>query len=150
MSLACVGVLTVFGPHWVCPTGSVHAFPAYTAQPPGCSGGNCLKWTLGRMHFPGLSHSGSGSQVLRKGADAAGPAFCALPRSEHAGDQVLGQHTPPGGRFILAPSLVPAAQVPGCAGGAVSGKPRVSSGELISGCDPPGGCQPSRIPGRLG
>ena len=23
-------------------------------------------------------------------------------------------------------------------------------GELISGCDPPGGCQPSRIPGRLG
>ena len=28
--------------------------------------------------------------------------------------------------------------------------PCVSSGELISGCNPPGGCHPSRIPGRLG
>ena len=30
-----------------------------------------------------------------------------------------------------------------------SGAPCVSSGELISGCDPPGGCQPSRISGSL-
>ena len=28
--------------------------------------------------------------------------------------------------------------------------PCVSSGDLISGCDPPGGCQPSRIPRSLG
>ena len=28
----------------------------------------------------------------------------------------------------------------------VSGVPCVSSGELISGCDPPGRCQPSKIP----
>ena len=32
---------------------------------------------------------------------------------------------------------------------AVSGVPCVSSGELISSCNPPGRCQPSRIPGRL-
>ena len=32
---------------------------------------------------------------------------------------------------------------------AVSGVLYVSSGELISGCDPSGRCQPSRIPGRL-
>ena len=30
-------------------------------------------------------------------------------------------------------------------GSTISGVPCVSSGELISGCDPPGGCQPSRI-----
>ena len=44
--------------------------------------GNCLKRALGCMHFPGLSRSGSGTQVLHKGADSVGPAFCALPRSK--------------------------------------------------------------------
>ena len=44
--------------------------------------GNCLKPALGCMHVPGLSCSGSGSQVLDKGTDSVGPAFCALPRSE--------------------------------------------------------------------
>ena len=44
--------------------------------------GNCLKWALGCMHVPGLSHSGSGSWVLHKVTDLVGPAFCALPRSE--------------------------------------------------------------------
>ena len=43
---------------------------------------NCLKWALGCVYFPGLSHSGSGSRVLHKGTDSVGPAFCALPRSE--------------------------------------------------------------------
>ena len=28
---------------------------------------NCLQWALGCMHFPDLSHLGSGSQVLHKG-----------------------------------------------------------------------------------
>ena len=45
--------------------------------------GNYLKQALGCVHFPGLSCSGSGSWVLHKGADSVGPAFCALPRSEH-------------------------------------------------------------------
>ena len=44
--------------------------------------GNCLKRTLGCVHFPGLSHSGLGSQVVHKGTDSVGLVFCALPRSE--------------------------------------------------------------------
>ena len=44
--------------------------------------GNCLKQALGSVYFPGLSHSGSGSQVLHKGTDSVGHASCALPRSE--------------------------------------------------------------------
>jgi len=44
--------------------------------------GNCLKWALGCVHFPGLSHSDSGSWVLHKGTDSVGPAFCALLRSQ--------------------------------------------------------------------
>ena len=43
---------------------------------------NCLRWALGYVFFPGLSHSGSGSWVLHKGTDSVGPAFGALPRSE--------------------------------------------------------------------
>ena len=64
------------------PTHGVFAFPAYTAQALGCSAGNCLRPSLGCMHFPGLSCSGSGTRVLHKGTDLVGPVFCALPRSE--------------------------------------------------------------------
>ena len=36
-----------------------------------------------RLHAPpGLSRSDSGTQVVLRGADLVGPAFCALPRSE--------------------------------------------------------------------
>ena len=48
---------------------------------------NYLKWALGCMHFPSLSHSGSGSRVLHKGAYLVGPVFCALPRSEQLRQQ---------------------------------------------------------------
>ena len=76
------GVLAVSWPHWVCPCSRRVCFPGLN-----CSGSrllcwNCLKWALGCMHFPGLSHSGSGSQVLHKGTNLVGPVFCALPRSE--------------------------------------------------------------------
>ena len=55
---------------------------AHTAQALGCSSGNRLRPALGCMHLPGLSRSGSGTQVVLRGADSAGPAFCALPRSK--------------------------------------------------------------------
>ena len=110
----------------------------------------CLKRALGCMHFPGLSHSGSGSCVLHKGTDSAGPAFYALPRSEQlrrpgacrACSQVDGAsfHLPGPTRLV---SWVRS-------GSAMSCVWCVSSVGLISGCDPPGGCQPSRIPERLG
>ena len=86
--------------------------------------GNCLKWVLGCVHFPGLSHSGG--QVLGE---------CTLPRWASE-----SYHLPRPSRLV---SWV-------CSGNAVSGVLCVSSGELISGCDPPGGCQPSKIPGSLG
>ena len=48
----------------------------------GCSPGNHPRLALGCMHLPGLSHSGSGTRVVLRGADSVGPAFCALPRSK--------------------------------------------------------------------
>ena len=98
----------------------------------------CLKRALGCMHFPGLSHSGSGSCVLHKGTDSAGPAFYALPRSEQlrrpgacrACSQVDGAsfHLPGPTRLV---SWVRS-------GSAMSCVWCVSSVGLISGCDPPG------------
>ena len=58
------------------------ALPAHTAQALGCSAGNRLRLALGYMHLPGLSCSGSGTQVVPRGTDSVGPAFCALPRSK--------------------------------------------------------------------
>ena len=56
------------------PAQGVCTFPVYTAQALGCSAGNCLRWALGCMHFPGLSRSGSGSRVLHKGARVLYPS----------------------------------------------------------------------------
>ena len=77
------GEPAVSRPQWVCPRSQVCVLSRSTLlrlQVP--LQGNCPKRALGCVHFPGLSHSGSGSWVLHKGADSVGPAFCALPRSE--------------------------------------------------------------------
>jgi len=55
------------------PAHDVCAFPVYAAQAVDCSARNCLGWALGCMYFPGLSRSGSGSQVFHKGADSGCP-----------------------------------------------------------------------------
>ena len=109
--------------------------------------GNCLRWALGCVYFPGLScsGSGSGSQVLHKGADAVGPASCALPRSEQLRQPGVWRAHSPQVRCVLSP---PGSQLLGFLD--VQRERCISSGELISGCEPPGVCQPSRIPGRLG
>ena len=92
---------------------------------------------LGFVYTLGLSRSGSGSWVLHKGAELVGPAFCARPRSS-SGDQVLGEHSRP--QLKAATYRFPH---PSCLVFWVynrrtfSGVPCVSSGELISGCDPP-------------
>ena len=113
--------------------------------------GNCPKLALHFMHFPGLSCSGSGSRVLHKGTDSVGPAFCALPRSKQLRRPGAWQaHCP---RWAMCLNHLPG---PGCSvshvcqKSAVSGVLYVSSGGLISGCDPPGRCQSSRIPGTCG
>ena len=104
-------MLAVSRPHWVCPHHRARVcFPCFH-----CSGSrllcrDCLRPALGCMHFPGPRRSGSGTQVLHKGTDSVGPAFCALPRSE--------QLRRPGAWRVrslrLFASSVPAAQFSGC------------------------------------
>ena len=66
--------------------------------------GNCLWWALDCVHFPHLSHSGSGSWVLHKGTDLVGTAFCALPRSEELRQPDSWRvHTPQMWQCILSP-----------------------------------------------
>ena len=64
------------------PAHDVCALPADTALALGCSTRNSLRLALGCMHLPGLSRSGSGTQVVLRGADSVGHVFCALPRSK--------------------------------------------------------------------
>ena len=129
------------------PTHGVCAFPVYTSQALGCSA---------------------------RELSEVGPGLHTLPRSKPLTFRFLG--TPQRCRLswacILCPSQVRAAQVTKCLASALSlgaahlitspvpaaRFPRcaisdvlcVSSQELISGCNPPGRCHPSRIPGRLG
>ena len=133
------------------PTHGACAFPVYTAQAPGCSAGELSK---------------------------VGPGLRALPRSKLLRFRFSGapQRHRLNWAYVLCPSQVRAAQATRClvsalsyVGGAsyplpgpsplvswvrsksaISGMPCVSSGELISGCNPPGRHQPSRISGRPG
>ena len=113
--------------------------------------GNCPKQLLCYMHFPCLSCSGLSSRVLHKEHRLS--LTCVLCPSQVRTDQAtrclvsaLSQvcgvpyHLPSPSRSVSWVS----------SRSAISGVPCVSSGELISGCDPPRRCQPSRIPGRLG
>ena len=75
----CLQCLSHTGP---APTHGACILPAHTAQALGCSARNHPRLALGCMHFPGLSHSGSGTQVVLRVTDLVEPAFCALPRSE--------------------------------------------------------------------
>ena len=85
-------------------TVDVCVFMVYTSQALGCSAGNCLWQALDCMHFPGLSHSGSGSWILHKGADSVGPAFCALPRSKQLRwPGAWWAQSPPSGQCVLSP-----------------------------------------------
>ena len=142
------GVLTVSGSHWVCCHSRRVCFPG-----PHCLGFRLFCWelseaALGCVHFPGLCRSGSGSRVPHRGTGSVGPAFCALPRSEQLRRSgAWPAHTPQVRRILSSPRPSPLAS---WVHSGVSGVPCVSSGELISGCDLSDGCQPSRIPGRLG
>ena len=101
------------------PAHSMCAFPVYTAQAPGCSAG-ALRWALGCVHFPDVRCSDSGSQVLHKGTDSVGPAFCALSRFK----QLRKPGAWPAVHLITSP--VPAAQFPGCTVRALSQEFHVS------------------------
>jgi len=126
--------------------------------------------------FHGLHFSGS--RLLCQELSAASPGLRALPRSKLLRFRFLGtpQRRRLGWACVLCLSWLQAAQVTRClasapAGGGVcritsphpsrsvfwvynghafSGVPCVFPGELISGCDLPGRCPPSRIPRSLG
>ena len=121
-----------------------------------CSGSRVFcramsKKALRFMHFPGLSHTGSGSRVLLKGTDSVGRAFCALPRSEQLRRPGAWRAHCPRWAVCLNHLLGPSPSASWVHHeSTVTGAPYVSFGELISGCDPPGRCQPYRIPGRPG
>ena len=78
----CLQCLSHTGP---APADGTCTLPAHTAQALGCSSRNHPRLAVGCMHLPGLSRSGSGIQVVLRGADSVGPAFCALPSSEQLG-----------------------------------------------------------------
>ena len=101
----------------VCSQCLSHAGPApawaHTAQALGCSAGNRLRPALGCMHLPGLSRSGSGTQVVPRGADWLGLRFVPFPDPSSSGvwqAQSL--------RLIASPIL--AAQFSGCTAGVLS------------------------------
>ena len=141
------GVCCVSRSHWVCPCSWRVCFPSLH-----CSGPRLLcRGTVG----PGL-HALPRSKPLSfrfsgtpKGADSVGPTFCGLPRPEQLRRPgAWWAHTPQVQCLIASPSQLLGFWVHSRS--AISGVLCVSSGELISGCGPPGGCQPSRILGRLG
>ena len=72
--------------------------------------GNFPKRALGFVHFPGLSCSGSSSQVLHKAKTWLDMRFVPFPGPSSSGDQVLGERTVPGGLCISIISLVPASR----------------------------------------
>ena len=129
------GAPAVFRPRWVCPRSRVCGFPVYTAQASGCSigSGPCVA-------------CGSSFRVPHKSADSVGPAFRAFPRPEQLRQQELDGRTLPG---CCAPYPLCSPRLSFCVQACQLCVPCVSSGELVFRCDPPGGCQPSRISGSL-
>ena len=137
-------MLAVSWPRWACPCSWCVCFPCI----------HCLV-----------------SMLFCRELFEASPGLYSLPRSKPFRFRYSG--TPQRRRLswvcVLCPSQVQTAQVTRCLVSAVaatyclphschsffwvynwrtfSGVPCVSSGELISGCDPPSRCQPSRIPG---
>ena len=104
------GVLTVYGPHWVRLSSQQHVLSISTLfMLQVALQGYCPKRALCFVHFPGLRCSPSCSWVLLKGTDSVGSVFCALPSS---GNQVLGEHTVPGGPCVLIIRPILAVQFP--------------------------------------
>ena len=109
--------------------------------------GHCLKWALVvalprskplRFRFSGVP------QRHRLGW------VCVLCPSQVRAAGVWRAYSPQGGAVHLITSPVPAPRFPGCAAGVLPQMCCVCLlRKLIPSCDPPSGCQLSRIPGRL-
>jgi len=132
------------------PAHSVCAFPVYTAQAPDCSAGELPKASPGLRTLPRstpLRFRFSGTPQRHRLSWAC--VLCPSQVGAAQATRCLASTLFPAGWCILS-SLSPSCSVSWvCSRSAVSGVLCVSSGVLISGCDPPDGCQPSRTPGRL-
>ena len=132
------------------PTHSICAFPVYTAQAPGCSAGELSTVGPGLHALPRSKPLGFMFLGTPQRHSWLGLSFVPFAGPIRLGDQVFGEHT------LLRCSA--SYHLPGpshlvswvCSGSPVSRLLCVFSGELISSCDPLGGYQLSRIPGRLG
>ena len=145
-------VFTVIQPQWVCPCSQHVCFPSLH-----CSDSILLCWELSDVG-PGF-HAHPRSKPLRFQFSGTSQRrrlgwACVLYPSPVRAAQVtrcLASAVAPSWGLCLIASPFPAARFSGCTTRrAFSGMPCVSSGELISGCDPPSGCQRSRIPRSLG
>ena len=144
----CGECLQCLGHSGFVPVRGVCAFPVYTAQAPSCSGGELSKAGPGCMHFPGLSRfrfSGTPQKHRPGWACVLCPSHVRAAQATRCLASALSQL---GGASYHLPGPRPLVSCV-CLKSAISGVLCVSSGELISDCDPPGGCQPSRVPGRL-
>ena len=139
MSLAMWGALAVFRPHWVCPAhGCVLSLSTLLRLQAALQGAGPELHALPRPKS--LRFRVSGTPQRRRFGWAC--VLC-LPCPSSSGDQELNERT------LFRCSVTSPLPVPACFQARWSGAPCVSSGELISGCDLPGGCQPSRISGSL-
>jgi len=79
---------------------------------------------LGCLYLPGLRRSGSGTQVVLRGTDSVGPAFCALPRLEQLRqerqDIYLSFNDEVFGSVVAATYHLPVALLSGCTTGTPS------------------------------
>ena len=85
------GVFAVYRPYWVCPSSWSVLFGSTLLRLQGGLQGHHAKLALHFVHFPGLSHSGSGTRALHKGADLVGRAFVHFPGLSRSGDQLFGR-----------------------------------------------------------
>ena len=146
------GVLTVSGPHWVCPNSQRVCFPGLH-----CSGSRLLSWELSKVG-PGL-HALPRSKPLRfrlllrystKAQTQLDLPLVPFPGPSSLGDQVVGEHSHPQVWCVFSP---PPSQPLGFLGGSRCARLRYAMCLFWGAdpcCDSLGGCQPPRIPRSLG
>ena len=144
-------VLTVIQPHCICPRSQRVCFPS-------------LHCSCSRLLCRELSDAGPGLHALPRSKPLRfrfsgtpqrqtwlGLCFVPIPGPSSSDDQVHGEHSCPQLKAVTYRFPHSSCSVFWVYNRrAFSGVPCVSSGELISVCDPPSGCRPSRIPRNLG
>ena len=140
----CLGHIGFALAHGIC------AFPVYTAQATGCSVGELPKASPGLRALPRstpLRFRFSGTPQRHRLSWAC--VLCPSQVGAAQATRCLASAIFPAGWCILSPPSPSPLVSCVCHKSAVSGMQCVSSGELISDCEPPGGCQLSRILGKL-